>query len=129
MTTVFSLERVHRRTVATILPESDEDRLMARLRELLPDGAFAFRGSEGAPDIVVCYRGKTLGLELKGRTESFTEAQAVAFPKLRDAGMRIEVVRDESQALNRLRDMGVPLKEEARHQVRDSFREETRRRT
>jgi len=129
MTTVFSLERVHRKTGAAMLPESDEDRLMAALKDLLPDAAFAFRGSEGAPDIVICWRGKALGLELKGRTESFTEAQAVAFPKLRDAGMRIEVVRDEGQALNRLRDMGVPLKEEARHQVRDVLRAETRRRT
>lgn len=102
---------------------------MAQLRTLLPDTAFAFRGSEGVPDIVICWRGAALGLELKGRTESFTEAQAVSFPKLRDAGMRIEVVRDEAQALNRLRDMGVPLKEEARHQARDNFREETRRRS
>ena len=102
---------------------------MAHVRDVLPDAAFAFRGSEGAPDIVICYRGKVLGLELKGRTESFSSAQAAAFPKLRDAGMRIEVVRDQGQALNRLRDMGVPLKEEARHQARDNFREETRRRT
>jgi hypothetical protein len=69
-----------------------------------------------------------LGLELKGRTESFSEAQAVAFPKLRDAGMRIEVAHDQHQALNRLREMGVPLKEEARHAMRDVLREETRRR-
>lgn len=126
MTTVFSLERVHRKTGAA--PESGEERLMAALRELLPADAFAFRGGEGAPDIVICHRGKALGLELKGRTESFTEAQSAAFPRLRDAGMRIEVVRDQNQALNRLRDMGVKLKEEARHQVRDSYREETRRR-
>ena len=128
MTTVFSLERVHRKAGATILPGSEEDRLMAHLRELLPDCAFAFRGGEGAPDIVICYRGAMLGLELKGRTESFTDAQAQAFPKLRDAGMRIEVVRDQDQALNRLRDMGVPLKEETRHHLRDSYRAETRRR-
>ena len=128
MTTVFSLERVQRKAVAA-LPQSEEDRLVAQLRELLPEGAFAFRGSEGVPDIVICWRGAALGLELKGRTESFSEAQAQAFPKLRDAGMRIEVVRDGSQALNRLRDMGVPLKDEARHQVRDCHRAETRRRT
>lgn len=128
MTTVFSLERVQRKAVAA-LPQSEEDRLVAQLRELLPEGAFAFRGSEGVPDIVICWRGAALGLELKGRTESFSEAQSQAFPKLRDAGMRIEVVRDGAQALNRLRDMGVPLKDEARHQVRDVLRAETRRRT
>jgi hypothetical protein len=129
MTTVFSLERVRKRTAAAAAePESVEDRLMGRLRELLPPEACAFRGSEGAPDIVICFRGKALGLEIKARTESFSDAQAKAFPKLRDAGMRIEVARDEGQALHRLREMGVPLKEEARHQVRDSYRDETRRR-
>ena len=89
MTTLFSLERVQRKAVAA-LPQSEEDRLVAQLRELLPEGAFAFRGSEGVPDIVICWRGAALGLELKGRTESFSEAQSQAFPKLRDAGMRIE---------------------------------------
>jgi len=129
MTTVFSLEVVRKRTGGAAEPESAEDRLMAALRELLPPQACAFRGGEGVPDIVICYRGKALGLELKARTESFSEAQAVIFPRLRDAGMRIEVARDASQALNRLREMGVPLKEEPRHAVRDSHREATRRRT
>ena len=128
MTTVFSLEVVRKRTGA-VEPESAEDRLMTHLRELLPLEACAFRGPEGVPDIIICYRGKALGLELKARTESFSEAQAVTFPKLRDAGMRIEVARDPAQALNRLREMGVPLKEEPRHAVRDVLREETRRRT
>ena len=123
--TLFSLEVVRKKTATA--PESLEERLMAALRALLPAEACAFRGSDGAPDIVICHRGKALGLELKGRTESFSEAQTAQFPKLRDAGMRIEVARDEGQALNRIREMGVPLKEEARHQVRDSFREETRR--
>lgn len=129
MTTVFSLERVRKRNgPATSEPESIEDRVMGRLRELLPPEACAFRGGDGVPDIVICFRGKALGLEIKARTESFSEAQAIAFPKLRDAGMRIEVARDPDQALNRLREMGVPLKEEARHAVRDVLRAETRRR-
>jgi len=129
MTTQFSLEVVRKKTCVADVPASLEDRLMARLRELLPAQAVAFRGTEGAPDIVICYCGKALGLEIKARTESFSEAQAIAFPKLRDAGMRIEVARDLDQALHRLREMGVPLKEEARHAVRDVLRQETRRRT
>ena len=128
MTTLFSLERVRKRSEGGSVPESAEARLMATLETLLPPQAYAFRGQEGTPDIVICWRGKALGLEIKGRTESFTEAQSVTFPKLRDAGMRIEVARDVAQALNRLREMGVPLKEEARHAVRDAYREETRRR-
>ena len=129
MTTVFSLERVKKRAGAAIIPESALERLMAALRALLPVDAYAMRGGEGAPDIVICHQGKALGLELKGRTESFSDAQAIAFPKLRDAGMRIEVARDPDQALNRLREMGVKLKEEPRHAVRDVLRQETRRRT
>jgi hypothetical protein len=127
MTTLFSLERVKRRGAPEMEPQSREDRLMAALRELLPADAFAMRGADGAPDIIVCHQGRALGLELKARTESYSEAQALTFPRLRDAGMRIETARDEGQALNRLREMGVPLKEEARHAVRDVLREETRR--
>ena len=129
MTTVFSLEVVKKKTGAWSEAVSAEEQLLGRLRELLPAEACAFRGSEGVPDIVICYRGKALGLEIKARTESFSEAQAATFPKLRDAGMRIEVARDQDQALNRVREMGVPLKEEARHAVRDVLREQTRRRT
>ena len=128
MTTVFSLEVVRKRTAWSETAPAEEQ-LLGRLRELLPVEACAFRGSEGVPDIVICYRGKALGLEIKARTESFSEAQAATFPKLRDAGMRIEVARDQDQALNRVREMGVPLKEEARHAVRDCYREQTRRRT
>jgi len=127
MTTIFSLERVKKKTGT--MPETIEERLMALLRELLPADAYAMRGADGAPDIIVCHQGRALGLELKARTESYSEAQAQTFPKLRDAGMRIETVRDTDQALGRLREMGVKLKEESRHAVRDCYREETRRRT
>jgi len=125
MTTIFSLERVKKKTGA--MSETIEERLMALLRELLPADAYAMRGADGAPDIIVCHQGRALGLELKARTESYSEAQAQTFPKLRDAGMRIETVRDADQALGRLREMGVKLKEESRHAVRDCYREETRR--
>jgi len=125
MTTIFSLERVKKKTGT--LPETTEERLMALLRDLLPADAYALRGADGAPDIIVCHQGRALGLELKARTESYSEAQAQTFPKLRDAGMRIETVRDADQALGRLREMGVKLKEESRHAVRDCYREETRR--
>jgi len=126
--TIFSLERVRKKAGGAAVAESIEERLLALVRELLPADAFAMRGADGAPDIIVCHQGRALGLELKARTESFSEAQAQIFPKLRDAGMRIEVARDEGQALNRLREMGVGVKEEARHAVRDSYREQTRRR-
>ena len=128
MTTIFSLERVKKRNLCETTAQSGEERLIALLRALLPADAYAMRGADGAPDIIICHQGRVLGLELKARTEGYTEAQAQTFPKLRDAGMRIETVRDPDSALSRLREMGVKLKEEARHAVRDSYREETRRR-
>ena len=51
-----------------------------------------------------------------------------SFIALRGAGMRIEVARDAGQAKAYLREMGVPLKEEERHSLRDVFREQIRRR-
>lgn len=128
MTTIFSLERVKKRSLGETMAQSGEERLIALLRALLPADAYAMRGADGAPDIIICHQGRVLGLELKARTESYTEAQARTFPKLRYAGMRIETVRDPDSALSCLREMGVKLKEEARHAVRDSYREETRRR-
>src|SRR5258708_1262680 len=112
----LNMERAQNKVVVAV-----EDRRMRELRALLPDDAWAFVGRDGAPHIVICYRGRALGLELKGRSESYSEAQVRAFPKLRDAGMRIEVARDLDQALGLVREMGVPLKEEARHALRDVF--------
>jgi hypothetical protein len=123
--TVFGLN-VEQAKKKVVVPA--EDRLMRELCALLPDDACAFCARDGAPHIVICYRGRALGLELKGRSESYSEAQVRAFPKLRDAGMRIEVARDLDQALGLVREMGVPLKEQARHALRDVFRAETRRR-
>jgi hypothetical protein len=51
-----------------------------------------------------------------------------AFIALRQAGMRIEVARDGTQAKALVREMGVPLKEEERHSLRDVFRQQVRRR-
>ena len=55
-----------------------------------------------------------------------THAETNAFIVLRAAGMRIEVARDAGQAKAMLREMGVPLREEAQHSLRDVFREETK---
>ena len=63
MTTLFSLERVKRRAAPDTVPQSREERLMAALRELLPADAYAMRGADGAPDIIVCHQGRALGLD------------------------------------------------------------------
>jgi hypothetical protein len=104
-----------------------EKRLLADLQVLLPKEAMAL-AAPGVPGILICHRGRALGLHLLARGDRLSYAQTNAFVALRDAGMRIEVARDAVQALAMVREMGVPLKEEARHSLRDVFRQETRKR-
>jgi hypothetical protein len=101
--------------------------LMVELRQLLPPEACVFAGA-AAPVIVVCHRGRALGLHLMPRDGKLSHDETSSFIALRGAGMRIEVARDAGQAKAHLREMGVPLKEEARHSLRDVFREQVRRR-
>jgi hypothetical protein len=127
MTTSFGLnvERVRRRTPEEAL--TPEAALMAELKQLLPHDACVFAGAS-APGIVVCHRGRALGLHLMARDAKLTHEQTNSFIALRGAGMRIEVARDGAQAKAMLREMGVPLREEERHSQRDVFREAVRRR-
>jgi hypothetical protein len=123
MKTLFGLnvERARRRT-----PEEEltpEAALMAELKALLPPEACVFAAA-AAPVIVVCHRGRALGLHLMDRYGKLSHAETNAFIVLRAAGMRIEVARDGGQAKAMLREMGVPLREEARHSLRDVFRDE-----
>jgi hypothetical protein len=125
MKTLFGLnvERSRRRS-----PEEEltpEAALMAELRRLLPPEACVFAAAT-APVIVVCHRGRALGLHLMARDGKLTHAETNAFIVQRAAGMRIEVARDGAQAKAMLREMGVPLKEEAQHSLRDVFREQTK---
>ena len=127
MKTLFGLnvERARRRN-----PEEElgpEAALMAELRALLPAEACVFAATS-APVIVVCHRGRALGLHLMARDGKLSNAETNAFIGYRAAGMRIEVARDAGQAKAMLREMGVPLREEAQHSLRDVFREQTRRR-
>lgn len=127
MSTSFGLnvERVRRRTPEEEL--SPEAALMAEIRQLLPHDACVFAGAS-APVIVVCHRGRTLGLHLMPRDGKLSHAETNSFIAMRGAGMRIEVVRDAGQAKAMLREMGVPLREEERHSLRDVFRDAVKRR-
>jgi hypothetical protein len=102
-----------------------EKKLLADLQALLPKEAMALE-APGVPGILICHRGRALGLHLLARGDRLSYAQTNQFVALRDAGMRIEVARDAAQAMAMVREMGVPLKEEARHTLRDVFRQETR---
>jgi len=119
----LNVERARRRN-----PEEElgpEAALMAELRALLPAEACVFAAAS-APVIVVCHRGRALGLHLMARDGRLSHAETNAFIVLRAAGMRIEVARDAGQAKAMLREMGVPLREEAQHSLRDVFREQTK---
>ena len=127
MSTSFGLnvERVRRRAPEEAL--SPEAALMAELKQLLPHDACIFAGAT-APIIVVCHRGRALGLHLMARDARLSHAETNCFIALRGAGMRIEVARDGVQAKAMLREMGVPLREEERHSLRDVFRDAVKRR-
>lgn len=125
--TMFGLnvERTRRRAPHEEL--TPEAALMAELKALLPPEACVFAAAS-APVIVVCHRGRALGLHLMARGGKLSHAETNAFIGYRAAGMRIEVARDTGQAKAMLREMGVPLREEAQHSLRDVFREQIRRR-
>lgn len=65
----------------------------------------------GVPDLVFVHDGRAFGLELKAEDGRLTEAQRNAHVRLRDAGMRIETVRGFDEALERLREFGIPLRD------------------
>ncbi len=132
MTTTFGLnvERARRRR-----PEEEmtpEAALMAELRQLLPHDACVFAGAAAPHNdrqlIVICHRGRALGLNLMARDGRLSHAETNAFITMRGAGMRIEVARDAGQAKALIREMGVPLREEAQHALRDVFRDAVKRR-
>jgi hypothetical protein len=94
-------------------PESLKDRLAAELASLLPADAFAFampdEGGKGLPAILIVHRGRALGLELPAAGRALNDAQRAIFPRLTQAGMRIEVARSFAEAFTRLREMGLEL--------------------
>lgn len=63
----------------------------------------------GVPDLIFVSKGRAFGLELKSENGSLSGAQRAAHVALRDAGMRVEVARSLDEALEHLRDMGIPL--------------------
>ena len=99
---------------------------MAELKDRLPPDACCFAVGHEAPGIVICHRGKSLGLHIKqGR---LTAVQTVCFHRLRCAGMRIETARSFNEAMKLIAEMGVVLKPAINsiYAARDFFREETR---
>lgn len=84
----------------------------------------------GVPDLIFIYRGKAFGLELKSKKGKLEDSQRATFPLLQNAGMRIEVARSHPEAIERLREFGIPLRivESDKFGARDDFRDATKRR-
>ena len=63
----------------------------------------------GVPDLIIVHNGKAFGLELKSEGGNLSDSQRTMFPKLREAGMRIEVARTMDEALSHILDMQIPM--------------------
>ena len=120
----LNVERSKRTPAPEQLPLIDQ--VIAELKDRLPPDACCFAVGQDAPCIVMCHRGKSLGLHIKqGRLSA---VQIVNFHRLRCAGMRIETARSFNEAMRLIAEMGVTLKPEVNSvfAARDFFREETR---
>jgi hypothetical protein len=124
MTTLFHMNVEKTKKQPASLPL--EAQALVTLKSRLPPEAIAIEAAE-LPGIVICHKGKALGLHMMARGARMTHAETSAVIALREAGMRIEVARGLDQAMCIVREMGVALKDDARHDMRDHYRRETRR--
>ena len=93
---------VHPASAKIALAEKDIVAAILRYLKSLPQ-CFAFKehggmyGTAGIPDIICCYKGRFLGLEVKQPTGRLTELQKRAIEKINTAGgiaLRVESVSD-----------------------------------
>jgi len=131
--------RILKRKAPPDTPHGLKRRLAADLDRILPADAFAFalpdedsagsRAKKGLPGIVIVHRGRALGLELGRPGHHLNDDQRTIFPRLRAAGMRIEVARSFAEALSALSEMGLELnaRESLSRQVAEIFRTAGRR--
>lgn len=76
-----------------------KDKVVAQLKEL---GAYYFYpvtggwGNSGVPDIVVCHRGRFIGIECKAGKNKPTKLQELNLKKIKDAGGIALVVNEEN---------------------------------
>lgn len=124
MTTLFHMNVEKTKKLAPAQPL--QALALATLKARLPPEAIALEMTE-LPRIVICHRGRALGLHLMARGDRLSHAQTNTVIALREAGMRVEVARGLDQAIACVREMGVALKEDDTHALRDHFRRETRR--
>lgn len=126
MTTLFhmSVEKSRKRP-AELPPEA---RAFDVLKSRLPPDAVALAVADW-PGIVICHKGRAFGLQMKLPGIPLTLAQTNAVIAMRGAGMRVDIAQGPDQAIARAHEMGVALKEDERHGLRDVFSKGTRRRS
>ena len=124
MTTLFHMNVEKTKKQPASLPL--EAQALVTLKARLPPEAIALEVAD-VPGIVICHKGKALGLHMLARGARMSHAETNAVIALREAGMRIEVARGLPQALAVVREMGVSLKDDDRQQMRDHYRGATRR--
>ena len=124
MTTLFHMNVEKTKKQPANLPL--EAQTLVELKARLPADAIALEVAE-LPGIVICHKGRAMGLHMMARGTQMTIAETNAVIALRGAGMRIETARGLDQALARVREMGVALKDDERRQFADHYRRETRR--
>jgi hypothetical protein len=122
--TLFHMSVEKTKKLPPILPL--EAQALVALKARLPREAIAIEAAE-LPGIVICHRGKALGLHMMARGARMSHAETNRVIAAREAGMRVEVARGLEQAFAFVREMGVALKDDDRHQMRDHYRGETRR--
>ena len=127
--TRFALN-VERTAPKPLQPEnlSLADQILAELKDRLPADACCFAMGHEAPTILLCHRGRALGLAHQDAAGS-RPCSIVASTGLRCSGMRIEVARSFNEAMKLIAEMGVVLKPAVKSifAAQDFFREETRR--
>jgi hypothetical protein len=65
----------------------------------------------GMPDILVFYRARTLGIELKTEQGTLSKEQEEMFPLLNKAGVVIEVCRSVEEVLEALTGNNIPIRD------------------
>lgn len=84
--------------------------IVAALREI---GAVVWSqtgaiGGAGRPDLVVCYRGRFIALEIKTPAGRPTPAQLAALDAVRRAGGTAAIVRSAAEAVDTVRSAALP---------------------
>jgi hypothetical protein len=129
MGTKFTVDHIRPRKRKIARPEQDLQASLCRfLDRTLPGDCFYFacpnggwrspieaailKGQgvkAGVPDLIFAYQGKMFALEMKSEVGRLSLSQRGVHDRLRNAGVRVEVARSFHEAIERLREFGIPV--------------------